>query len=76
MSDNKKVEPDLVRINIRLSNELKTWYENKAREDGIPYSALMVFALKEYRKQDEALHFGKSAIDLKDLLGAIPNKKL
>lgn len=63
-----KVDTNVIRVNIRMSNEIKKWYEQKANEMGIPYSAYMVFALREYMKQDEGLNSFKAAMSLKDSL--------
>lgn len=41
-----------VRVNIRMSKELKSWYEQKAKREGMAYSAFMVMALREYMKQE------------------------
>ena len=41
-------ENKTVRINIRMAEEMKTWYEKEAGRDGIPYSALMCIALRKY----------------------------
>jgi len=50
-----KMENETIRINIRMSKELKEWYFNNASKDGIPGSALMVMALREYKKQCEGM---------------------
>lgn len=50
------MEDGLMRVNITMSIELKEWFQNEAKKDGIPYSSLMVIALREYRKQCEGLN--------------------
>lgn len=43
---------ELVRKNIRMSQKIAKWYENKAKELGVSQTNLMVMALNEYIKQD------------------------
>ena len=38
-----------------MSNEIASWYEEKAKELGISQSNMMVMALAEYIKQEKAL---------------------
>jgi len=45
----------LVRKNIRMSPSLARWFENKAAELGVSQTNIMVFALNEYRKQEETV---------------------
>ena len=49
MSDTK------IRKNLTLSPELGAWYDEKARQIGITVSSMMVMALADYKKQDEAM---------------------
>lgn len=44
-----------VRKNLTMSNEIATWYEEKAKELGISQSNVMVMALADYIKQEKAL---------------------
>ena len=44
-----------VRKNLTMSNEIASWYEEKAKELGISQSNMMVMALAEYIKQEKAL---------------------
>lgn len=46
---------NIVRKNIRMSDELARWYENKATELGVSQSNLMVMALAEYVKQEKTM---------------------
>ena len=44
-----------IRKNLTLSPELGAWYDEKARQIGITVSSMMVMALADYKKQDEAM---------------------
>lgn len=46
---------ELVRKNIRMSQIVANWYEEKSIELGISQTNLMVMALAEYMKQDKAM---------------------
>lgn len=46
---------DLVRKNIRMSPYVANWYEDKSVELGISQTNLMVIALNEYIKQEQAM---------------------
>lgn len=43
------------RKGLRMSPDLAKWYEEKALELGVTQNALMVMALNEYAKQENAL---------------------
>lgn len=45
----------LVRKNIRMSEELASWYEERAEKLGVSQSNLMAMALAEYVKQDKTI---------------------
>lgn len=45
----------VVRKNIRMSEEVASWYEEKATRLGVSQSNLMVMALSEYMKQENAM---------------------
>lgn len=49
------IKNELVRKNIRMSSEVASWYEMKAKELGVSQSNLMVMALSEYIKQDKTI---------------------
>lgn len=49
------IKNELVRKNIRMSQEVANWYEMKAKELGVSQSNLMVMALSEYIKQDKTI---------------------
>ena len=59
MADNNK----LVRKNIRMSQDVASWYEKRAKELGVSQSNLMVMALSEYMKQDKAISSIKEVLD-------------
>lgn len=44
-----------VRKNIRMSEKLASFYENKALEMGISQSASMVMALDNYMRQEKSI---------------------
>lgn len=45
----------LIQKNIRMSEKVAGYYENKAKEIGISQSALMVIALDQYIRSEKAL---------------------
>lgn len=44
-----------IRVNIRVSKQVKEWFENKSEETGISQSALMSMALSDHIEQKEGL---------------------
>ena len=54
---------NLIRVNIRVSEKIKTYFEAKSRDTGVAQSALMALALDEYIDQKIMLEFTKK-IDL------------
>ena len=48
-----------VRFNIRVSQKIKSYFENKSLETGVSQSALMAIALDEYIDQKIMLEFTK-----------------
>lgn len=48
-----------VRVNIRVSEKIKSYFESKSRETGVAQSALMALALDEYIDQKIMLEFTK-----------------
>ena len=42
---------NLIRVNIRVSEKIKNYFESKSRETGVAQSALMALALDEYIDQ-------------------------
>lgn len=56
MMENKS---NTVRVNIRVSEKIKSYFESKSRETGVAQSALMALALDEYIDQKIMLEFTK-----------------
>lgn len=54
-----------VRVNIRVSEKIKSYFEAKSKETGVSQSALMSLALDEYIDQKIMLEFTKK-IDIID----------
>ena len=50
---------NLIRVNIRVSEKIKSYFESKSRETGVAQSALMALALEEYIEQKIMLEFTK-----------------
>lgn len=61
------MENNTVRVNIRVSQKIKKYFEDKSSETGVPQSALMALALEEYIDQKQAINF-TSGDGLKDVL--------
>lgn len=60
MSKNEIVDKrNTVRFNIRVSQKIKSYFENKSLEIGVSQSALMAIALDEYIDQKIMLEFTK-----------------
>lgn len=49
------MENESIKVNIRISREIKKFYEDFSKEVGAPQSALMALALKEYMDQKNAM---------------------
>jgi len=47
------------RVNVRVSEKLKRYFENKSKETGVSQSSLMALALEEYIDQKIMLEFTK-----------------
>lgn len=54
---------NLIRVNIRVSEKIKSYFEAKSRETGVAQSALMALALDEYIDQKIMISFTEK-IDL------------
>jgi hypothetical protein len=50
---------DLIRVNIKVSRKIKTYFENKSAETGVAQSSLMALALEEYIDQKTMIEFTK-----------------
>lgn len=48
------------RKNIKLSDDLATWYEERAEEIGMSQTSLMALACQQYREQQDAFKFMRS----------------
>lgn len=57
-----------VRKNIRMSEKLASFYENKALEMGISQSASMVMALDNYMRQEKSIDGVELLRELNDQL--------
>lgn len=71
-----------VRVNIKISRAIKTWFENKSEETGINQSALMAMALSEYIDQKEGMKlmdnmtaFMSKIDDIEQRIGECENRK-
>lgn len=49
------MENESIRVNVRVSAKLKSWFEAKSSETGISQSALMSMALDEWVFQKETI---------------------
>lgn len=56
MMENKN---NTVRVNIRVSDKIKSYFEAKSRDTGVSQSALMSLALDEYIDQKIMIDFTK-----------------
>lgn len=45
-----------IRVNVRVSEKIKRYFEAKSKETGVSQSALMSLALDEYIDQKLSLH--------------------
>lgn len=48
-----------VRINVRVSEKIKKYFEAKSKETGVSQSGLMALALEEYIDQKTMIEFTK-----------------
>lgn len=53
------MEKKTYRVNVRISEKLKSYFENKSKETGVSQSSLMALALEEYIDQKVMLEFTK-----------------
>lgn len=51
------MEDKTVRVNIRISQKLKGYFEKRSLETGVAQSALMALALEEYVYQKQVVDF-------------------
>lgn len=59
MEEIKKDKPETSRVNIRVSQKIKSYFECKSNDTGVSQSALMALALDEYIDQKIMLEFTK-----------------
>jgi hypothetical protein len=50
---------DLIRVNIKVSRKIKSYFEDKSKETGVAQSSLMALALEEYIDQKTMIEFTK-----------------
>ena len=46
---------DSIRTSIRLTTEMHEWFKAEAEKIGIPMNAMVVFALKQYMREESVL---------------------
>lgn len=46
---------DLIRTSIRLTPEMHEWFKKEAESIGIPMNAMIIFALKQYQREETVL---------------------
>lgn len=68
------VENKLVSKHIRMSVKIAKWYEDKAQELGVSQTNLMVMALNDYIKQENALRMPSDIETLIDQIKEISAK--
>ena len=54
-----ETKSNLIRVNIRVSEKIKTYFESKSKETGVAQSALMALALEDYIDQKTMIDFTK-----------------
>lgn len=60
------MDSKIYRVNIRVSEKVKSYFEAKSKDTGVSQSSLMALALDEYIDQKIMLEFTKK-IDIADL---------
>lgn len=60
------MDSKIYRVNIRVSEKIKSYFESKSKDTGVSQSSLMALALDEYIDQKIMLEFTKK-IDVADL---------
>lgn len=69
----KKV--DARRINITVSEEIINFYQELSEEMGVPRSAVMVMAMKNYMDQQKSLKMGDMYKIIQDLINRLGDKE-
>lgn len=55
-----QLENKIHRVNIRVSQKIKSYFEKKSEETGVSQSSLMALALEEYIDQKEMIKFSSN----------------
>lgn len=55
-----QLENKIHRVNIRVSQKIKGYFERKSEETGVSQSSLMALALEEYIDQKEMIKFSSN----------------
>lgn len=63
------MENNLIRVNIRVSQKIKKYFEEKSAETGVAQSALMALALEEFIDQKQMINFASGFGDIQKILG-------
>lgn len=53
------MEKKIYRVNVRVSEKIKSYFEQKSKDTGVSQSSLMALALDEYIDQKIMLEFTK-----------------
>lgn len=64
------MENNLIRVNIRVSQKIKKYFEEKSAETGVAQSALMALALEEFIDQKQMINFASGFGDIQNFLGS------
>lgn len=74
MDDNK-----LTRVTIRVSQKVKSYFEERSAETGVAQSALMLLAMEEYIDQKKAIETTPNLLggvsDMKELMSALAKQE-
>lgn len=62
------MENNLIRVNIRVSQKIKKYFEEKSAETGVAQSALMALALEEFIDQKQMINFASGFGDIQNFL--------
>ena len=64
------------RVNVRISEKLKRYFESKSKENGVSQSSLMALALEQYIDQKIMVEFTKkmNSSELEKLLKSTSEK--
>lgn len=48
-------EMKYIKTSLRLTEEMHEWYKEEAEKIGIPMNALIIFAMKQYQREEMVL---------------------